>query len=289
MTPDEIYVKASVLSPDQWLGVLIASTKDPDWKGVLLPRFPEPSLQAGFVGSANEQALKEAYLFYTTIQSYMRRRGLSLNRTSRVLDFGCGWGRYLRFFLRDVPWSNLYGLDAMSLAITTCQETGVYGQLLKIDLLPPTILAGSSMDLVYAYSVFSHLSRLAADAWIEELTRLLRPGGMLFLTTQGRSFLDFCDTLQNEEPEIYWHSLLKKAFTDTETKRDLYDRGEFVHVATGGGVELPGEVYGEALVPKGYVETHWTGALDLVDFVDDRSNLPQALIVLQKKTAAEQQ
>ena len=32
-------------------------------------------------------------------------------RDSRVLDFGCGWGRVIRFFLKDVaPW-NLVGVD----------------------------------------------------------------------------------------------------------------------------------------------------------------------------------
>jgi hypothetical protein len=41
--------------------------------------------------------------------------------------------------------------------------------------------------------------------------------------------------------------------------------------------------YGETLIPEGYVRAHWTEALRLVDFVDDRNVLPQALIVMQKE------
>ena len=32
-------------------------------------------------------------------------------KDSKILDYGCGWGRIIRFFLKDVPSRNLFAVD----------------------------------------------------------------------------------------------------------------------------------------------------------------------------------
>ena len=86
------------LNDEEWLKVLIGSMNEPVLQGVELPRFPSDELQRQFSGSAGEPALREAFIFYRMIKSYASRLGRPLTYESRILDFGCGWGRISRFF-----------------------------------------------------------------------------------------------------------------------------------------------------------------------------------------------
>jgi hypothetical protein len=82
--------------------------------------------------------------------------------------------------------------------------------------------------------------------------------------------------------EFAWHQALSKSFVETEAALAAYAAGEFLYAPTGGGPALPSEFYGEAIIPEAYVRRNWTASLNLVAFVDDRSVVPQALIVMQK-------
>ena len=50
---------------------------------------------------------------------------------------------------------------------------------------PPLPYGDQSLDVVYAISIWSHFAEPAALAWLDEMHRLLRPGGMLVLSTHG--------------------------------------------------------------------------------------------------------
>lgn len=284
MKPIELYQAASKLSADEWYQVLVDSVDTPEWGGFTLPGFPPDAMQSLFVGSSNKHALTEALTFYRAIQTSLHKYSSPLSSGDKVMDFGCGWGRYLRFFYRNAPWDNLYGIDPWYQAIEICKETGVHGQLIKSDLMPPLPVRDGMFKLIFAYSVFSHLSPMAADAWIAEFARVVCPGGLVVITTQGKSFIDFCASLRGAPPESDWHHVLQNSFVDVEGSKKKYDAGEFLYEPNSGGPELDGSIYGDAIVPKGYVQRAWAKHFDLVDFVDDRSYLPQALIVLKAKS-----
>lgn len=283
MKPDDLHRAASRKSIDEWYEVLLGTVEDRQWEEFELPGFPPDAMQAGFVGSANQHALTEALTFYRAIHQYMAKEDVVLGASDNVLDFGCGWGRYMRFFYRDVKWDHLYGIDPWHEAIEVCKRTGVYGQLVKSELMPPTPLRSGMFKLIFAYSVFSHLSPRAADAWIAEFHRLIAPGGLVVVTTQGRSFIDFCASLRGAPPASEWHKVLQNSFVDEQRAKREYDAGEFLYEPNSGGPELHGDIYGDAIVPEGYVRRAWAKYFDVVDFVDDRGYLPQALIVMKAK------
>jgi hypothetical protein len=54
-----------------------------------------------------------------------------------------------------------------------------------------------------------------------------------------------------------------------------------VHAPTGGGSGLAASFYGESVITRSYVEREWTD-FEMIDFIDDRRRLPQAVIVLRK-------
>ena len=102
------------------------------------------------------------------------------------------------------------------------------------------------------------------------------------MTTQLRDFIGFCESFRGKVNEVPWHDGLAKSFVDVDASYAAYDAGQYLYAPTGGGPARPSDFYGEAMIPEGYVRTRFTPFLKYVDFVADRSLLPQALIVMQK-------
>lgn len=268
---------------EQWRQVLLDSVRGA--APVPMPSFPDPELQAGFVGSAGENAMVEAWNFYSLMADQRRRYGSELDRKSQVLDFGCGWGRYARMFLRDVPADNIWCVDSWDLALQTCEQTDVPGRKFKIEQMPPSDLPSRTFDTAFAYSVFSHLSPVAHLAWQEEFSRVMKPGALVFITTQAQWFLDNCrDFREHPEKQVsYWHEILATSFLDHEGSGAAYDRGEILYAANGGGPDLKPEYYGEAIVPRRYFEEHWGGTFEILDFIADRSRFEQAVCIMRRR------
>ncbi|MGH8526909.1 MAG: class I SAM-dependent methyltransferase, partial [Gammaproteobacteria bacterium] len=270
---------AQCLSDREWLEMLVASVEKPVVKGITMPPFPDSALQEGMVGSAGEASLRDAFGFYTEIKAYHGAHGSTSLAMCDVLDFGCGWGRHLRFFLKDSPVRRLHGIDVDPRLIEICRR-GLPGVHLEVvDPFPPSAFPDHSIDLVYAFSVFSHLAEQAHQAWITEFHRILKPDGLLIVTTQRRDFIDYCELLRHGQPEGPWQTALATVFTDVDATKEAYDSGQFIYAATGGGPARDSSFYGEAIVSPSYVHRTWTDRFEILDFVDDVSRCYQAIIV----------
>ena len=104
-----------------------------------------------------------------------------------VLDFGCGCGRVTRWW-GDFS-GTVAGSDVSAPAIDWCRANLPFARFETNALAPPLVFEDESFDLVYALSVFTHLTGDLQLAWRDELRRVLRPGGRLLLTTHGRSYI----------------------------------------------------------------------------------------------------
>jgi SAM-dependent methyltransferase len=123
------------------------------------------------------------------IAAAARRHGFAFGDAARVLDFGCSSARHLRVLQAwrpDVAWM---GCDPNERAIDWAS-----GALPGIEFFvspqePPLDLEAGSLDAVFAISVWSHFAHGAAIRWLDEMQRLVRPGGLLIFTTQGTASL----------------------------------------------------------------------------------------------------
>ena len=117
----------------------------------------------------------------------LARNGVAIERLGAVLDFGCGIGRVLRYFAA-VSGPAWHGTDYNPELIAWCAANLPFARFQVNGLDGPLAYESESFDLVYALSVFTHLDEPNQFAWIDELTRVLKPGGHLFLTTHGEHY-----------------------------------------------------------------------------------------------------
>ena len=276
------------LSDEEWRDLHDRSIQSNGVVGnIRLPGLPDEDLQRTYVGSAGIPALREGYRFYEVCKQRAAEYGVTLNEDSRVLDFGVGFGRMLRYWLKDVRSTNLFAVDVAPNIVALCEKL-FFGacNFSTVNSHPPTSLAGASFDLIYAYSVFSHLSEETASAWINEFARILNSGGLLIATTHSRRFIRFCASLRAkpfDSLRSLWHQALARSFVDGDESLVRYDRGEFLYCPNGGGEYRDASFYGDALFSKLYIERSWTPLLELIEFVDDENYLPQACFVLRKR------
>ena len=213
-------------------------------------------------------ALTEAFAVYQLVK---RQVAAHLHGPlARILDFGCGWGRIIRFFLRDVEPTNLWGIDCFPQMIELCQATNAWSRFALVQPFPPTTFEPDTFDLVYAYSVFSHLSEDAHLAWLGEFERILRPGGLLVATTRARDFILMCAALRANQDERFWVKGPASSFMDTPGSLERYDRGEFLYEPVGGGDVLAPSFFGETCIPRQYAQQRWSEFFEVLDYIDDR-------------------
>jgi SAM-dependent methyltransferase len=269
------------LNEEEWLRTLLDSIDG--GTQLPMPSFPPQEYQSEFTGSFDEQAIREAWAFYIFMANKRKQYGLKLGIRTEVLDFGCGWGRFARMFLHDVPADNIWCADIKDSAIAMCQSTGVPGRLIKIDPMPPSELPSAQFDTAFAYSVFSHLSPIAHTAWKEEFARVTKPGALVFITIQARWFLDMCQELRDNPEQVtaQWYQHLSKAFVDHEDALVRYERGEFLYVRDPKAPMNPH--YGDAVVPFSWIESTWSDVFELLEFVADRSLFEQSLVVMRRR------
>lgn len=104
----------------------------------------------------------------------------------RWLDFGCGSGRISRYVEKLQLVRELCGVDIDGDAISWAARH-LAGTYRTIDATPPMDFPAASFDVVYTVSVFTHLDEHDQIAWLHELHRILRPGGLLISSTSSPS------------------------------------------------------------------------------------------------------
>jgi ubiquinone/menaquinone biosynthesis C-methylase UbiE len=137
---------------------------------------------------------EHARYIYEIIKKYRTKSCL------HICDWGCGPGRVIRHlphFFADKKVL-LTGIDYNRTAIEYCKRSIPEVNFLISGLLPPLAVVDASFDIVYAISVFTHLSEKSHYLWTDEIHRILKPGGVLIAT-----FHDYDDKMLPIHKELY--------------------------------------------------------------------------------------
>ena len=124
---------------------------------------------------------------YDSIQYALQKNGFCLEDFDAILDFGCGCGRTIRYW-KSLKGPKLYGTDYNpKLVDWSRRKLGGFVEFKTNHLAPPLDYTDAKFDLIYALSVFTHLTEDLQQNWMCELARVLKPGGLLLITLHGAS------------------------------------------------------------------------------------------------------
>jgi len=191
-----------------------------------------------------------------SIRSILSQNKVDIHRVRATLDFGCGCGRVARFWAR--AGGEVHGCDYNRRLVEWCQRNLRFARFEVNSFRPPLPYPDGSFDLVYALSVFTHLPEELQRPWIEELQRILEPGGHLLLSLHGRRYRD---DLRPEE-------------------RQRFDEGRLVvRLARSAGTNLCGAYH-----PVEYVRETLARGFTVLDYIPEgaRGNPSQDLVLMRK-------
>jgi SAM-dependent methyltransferase len=196
------------------------------------------------------------------IREIMRKQGAPLKACGDVLDFGCGVGRIIRH-MQAIPGPRWHGTDYNPKLVEWCQRHLKFADFRVNALSGGLPYAEASFDLVYAFSVFTHLPEDMQAFWIGELARVLRPRGHIYLTVHGQHYV--ADGLSQEQ-------------------RLRFERGELI-------VKEPSQAGSNlcnAFHPESYVREKLARGLQVIDFIPcgARGHAMQDVYVLRKPAAS---
>jgi SAM-dependent methyltransferase len=185
--------------------------------------------------------------------------GKTIDQVEKLLDFGCGCGRVIRH-LRDCGARELHGSDANAKSIGWCQRFLEFATFKVNNLEPPLPYPDRTFDLIYAYSVFTHLTEPLQERWMDEMRRVLVPGGYLLLTVHGRK------NAAKRSPDVL----------------AALDRGEFFVV----GEDRNGSNNCAAYHSERYVREVMARGFDVLEFIPQGAKVfnPQDSYLLKLKT-----
>jgi ubiquinone/menaquinone biosynthesis C-methylase UbiE len=142
-----------------------------------------------YLPAAGRDAFLPLYDFITAALGATRARAQLLDQAQivpgqRILDIGCGTGTFALQLLRRVPGVNFTGIDpdpkALARARYKATRAGLSPQFDQgyADRLP---YEAASFDHIFSSLMFHHLGKQAKQATLNEVRRVLKPGGALHL------------------------------------------------------------------------------------------------------------
>lgn len=115
-----------------------------------------------------------------------------------ILDWGCGVGRITRHIKEQCPSAKIYACDIDEHKINWNKAHYPEIDFSLISYSPPTHFTTAQFDLIYGISVFTHIDMPSQDSWLKELNRILKPNGVLLITTQGEFYRNKLTATQNK-------------------------------------------------------------------------------------------
>ncbi|MFE0173569.1 class I SAM-dependent methyltransferase [Streptomyces sp. NPDC059002] len=106
----------------------------------------------------------------------------AVRRDAAVLDYGCGYGRTMEA-LAERGFGDLSGVDTSPGMVSRARALHPAMRFAVLDAPPVLNRPDASVDLVVLFAVLTCVPRDAAQrALIGELERVLRPGGVLYVS-----------------------------------------------------------------------------------------------------------
>lgn len=176
-----------------------------DWMRYHIQKFNNRKINQNFKTKNPDVKLPPDYLIYESFQiDYIKYYTESIETAGwlvnhlkkhidltnkRILDWGCGPGRIIRHLPGIIDnGCEYFGTDYNKKSIEWCSQNlaGIKFNINSLNAKLP--YKDNYMDVIYGISIFTHLSEQLHYDWYQELLRILKPNGIMFITTQGDNY-----------------------------------------------------------------------------------------------------
>jgi len=247
-----------------------------------LMKFPLPDEfpgAAAYNGADFPYLSGGAYNAHTVAQTITRHHQ---REHYRILDFGAGMGRLLRFFNLFAPnneyaaWEvNPDSVGYLSSAFPDSNDVRV------IPAKPPVGFKCERFDAIYAWSIWSHFSEELARNWLECLLEFLNPGGLLLFTVHNDEIVR-----RYGSDEKLVQRMKEKRGDYPQIVRD-YEQSGFAfwrwypEKAEKYGIDI--DTFGMAFISRNYIYDNWSDLFEILEIVDNVAPGWQDLLVCKKR------
>jgi SAM-dependent methyltransferase len=165
----------------------------------------------------------------------------------RILDIGCGTGLNARHLA--AMGHAVVGTDLSSVAIEKFKQNGFDGFVCDMERVGALPQPDASFDLAFASEVIEHIADTAT--FLAELHRLVRPGGLLVLSTPNSAFWPYrLLGLAGRTPTEYQHPGHVRFFSRRSLARAIESAGFAVETMSARHIYLVlGSGLGDPLAP----------------------------------------
>ena len=267
----------NLLTDEEWLNAILNPSASRGELGLYIPDLPSDAIQLRFTGRHGRANFEHIFDFYKLVLEKMPQEKLG---RIRLIDFGGGWGRILRLFLRDYPAEQLVLSDCLTVAVELARSLNPPYRVIQNQTLPPLPLEKSCTDCCFAFSVFSHLSEAASTSWIASLGDMIVPGGKLIFTTRGMSQIAY---LRQRHASLEPLKGVPTRMPHPDEIDAKYRAGAFQFYPTGGGGELTEDFYGETWIPEKWMKTRYQDlGFRSCEFMTEFGKIDQCIFILTK-------
>jgi len=139
---------------------------------------------------------------------------------NRIIDVGCGEGITLEKLVKLYPGKQITGIDSEPENIDICQKHGLPVQYGTVFNLP---FETDSIDCALFFEVIEHLDE--PNKALEEINRVLRPGGRLILIFPNDRMFMVSRLLTGMIKEAFYNSGHVKQWTPSKIRKALKSNG----------------------------------------------------------------
>lgn len=224
----------------------------------------------------------------TTIGQAVEDIGRPLGSFERVLDFGCGSGRVISHLALASDGPEFHGSDVDREAIAWASRHYPGIRFSVNRYAPPTEFPDGHFDLIYSISIFTHLNEHSQDSWLRELDRILRPGGIALITTNGEHALNWHlhSPAAVESTHDMANRLAQRSRLETEGflfepyRRLAWNKSDLRDVE---------DTYGLTFHSERYVQQRWGEVFSVERHAPAAINSGQDLVVVTKRARSERE
>jgi ubiquinone/menaquinone biosynthesis C-methylase UbiE len=256
-------IKTSELSTDNPIDFFINNDNAP---------LPNTTDREGYHGDNHYQYWLSGLKDYIDIKNALGDYLIDFKPGYSVFDFGCASGRVIRHFASHENDLELWASDINSAHVNWVQK--YLNQKICVfqnSSIPYLPLKDSSIDLLYAFSVFSHID-IFETFWLLEIKRILKPNGIAYLSIHS----DHTWEIMNENMPIY-HALLSTKDFDKKLLLTKLKEDKVVF-----RYRSDGSYNSNVFYKNSYIKSEWGKIFDILDIVKSGHGY-QDVVILQNK------